>query len=145
MKMQIQIDNYTSLKFLIYKNYPWKDTPVDNRWCQLIISVENKEFSYHLDTEGILEDEICILLRYFRQTLQGDIPDIITYELIDSYLRFTCYPVDSHLPQLFDIEFVIFHDNKPSSDYYNLCIYDKKDLKKFIEYFKSIDARPYHS
>ena len=143
--MDLQIDDYTDLKFLIHKNYPWQETPVDERWCQLTISVKNNEFSYCLDTEGILEDEVCILLRYFRQTLHGEIPEVITYELIDSYLRFTFYPVDSNLPQLFDIEFVIFHGDEPSNDYYNLCICDKKDLKKFIEYFKSIDARPYQS
>lgn len=125
--VSFRMNNYTDFYLEINRKNDYAYDPYD-RWCDVTISISNKNFNYNNKGELLLEIEVIELRNLFEKFVNDKLLKDEGIDFIEPDLEFT---VSTN--GLVDLRINLFEDGTLSPNYYNLC-FDKEEIKKIYEY-----------
>lgn len=125
--VSLKIDDYTDFYLSIKRKNDFEHDPYD-RWCDVTISISNKNFNYKNDGKLLLEFEVIELRKLFKKFINNELKEDESISFIEPDLEFKIYT-----NELVDLRVNLFEDGALSPNYYNLC-FDKEEIKKIYEY-----------
>lgn len=108
-------------------------------WCNIILDVKNRYFTYNLNTEGITDNETITIKNLLNKFLNDEINEYEEYETLEPYITICLNKIhnNSYVEFRLNLEF----DGCFSGDYYSICLTDKEDVKKLYEAFSILNDK----
>ena len=125
--VSLKMDNYTNFYFKIERKTDFIHNTYD-KWCDVTISIFNKNFNYKNDGELLLEYEVIELRKFFKKFINSELKKGESISFVEPDLEFKLYTNN-----LVDLRVSLFEDGALSPNYYNLR-FDKKKKKKIYEH-----------